>query len=364
MNHEIMTMIEVVEHLPHHIITSLPHVVFGGYQPEIVIISTPNFEFNILFNDASVLESSDPGHFHDNNSKDNIVSGATRQYRHWDHQFEWTRSEFQLWCLNICSMYHYRVSFSGVGVLESMEYDDTIGYATQFAHFERLAPIRTNLEQILEHLQSLSIPTSIQDIDDLDRDSSMQVDLDSPSSATSYHPYCHVSFPYFSTIFSREEQFDVIYQNIYKCIHDWTLFQLKNIIPLHQLWTVLEIRQACKIKSQLVQLLALYPETLTVNLEIYERDFWNSYLSSGFQSFFNHDLDVMKVPVITLLTSLPTPPDHFIQYKEACLEKDSTDLPFEELESAADFIALNQVEEDEYLNWGDDYTATKDFKWC
>ena len=47
-------------------------MVFGKMKPELVVMTTPNAEFNVLF----------PG-----------CSG----FRHWDHKFEWTRTEFQSW---------------------------------------------------------------------------------------------------------------------------------------------------------------------------------------------------------------------------------------------------------------------------
>ena len=42
-------------------------------KPKIVIITTPNREYNVLFENFE------------------------GPFRHWDHKFEWTRSEFQNW---------------------------------------------------------------------------------------------------------------------------------------------------------------------------------------------------------------------------------------------------------------------------
>lgn len=51
----------------------LPVIIFGKIQPFIVIITTPNVEYNVVF---------DMGE---------------RKFRHEDHKFEWTRAEFETW---------------------------------------------------------------------------------------------------------------------------------------------------------------------------------------------------------------------------------------------------------------------------
>lgn len=61
-----------IEHLiPEHL-EKMPAVIFGQLSPTVVIVTTPNAEFNVLFPN---LEG----------------------FRHWDHKFEWTRQEFQDW---------------------------------------------------------------------------------------------------------------------------------------------------------------------------------------------------------------------------------------------------------------------------
>lgn len=61
-----------IEHLEPDILSSMPEVVFGHLSPKVVIVTTPNVEFNILF----------PG---------------LKGFRHYDHKFEWTRAEFEEW---------------------------------------------------------------------------------------------------------------------------------------------------------------------------------------------------------------------------------------------------------------------------
>jgi len=68
----IVTIIELIEHLNPETLKNLPDNIFKFLSPDHVFITTPNSEFNVLFPD---------------------FTGT----RHWDHKFEWTRAEFQVW---------------------------------------------------------------------------------------------------------------------------------------------------------------------------------------------------------------------------------------------------------------------------
>ncbi|XP_017275910.1 small RNA 2'-O-methyltransferase [Kryptolebias marmoratus] len=109
---DLVTSIELIEHLT---LTDLEHfsaVVFGYMTPVSVIISTPNSEFNVLL----------PG-----------LSG----FRHSDHKFEWNRAEFQSWALKVCSDYGYEVEFTGVGEAPQGQ-QDSVGFCSQIGVFYRL----------------------------------------------------------------------------------------------------------------------------------------------------------------------------------------------------------------------------------
>ncbi|MCS6918741.1 MAG: hypothetical protein NZM28_03135, partial [Fimbriimonadales bacterium] len=54
------------------------------------------------------------------------------ELRHPDHQFEWTRAEFQAWAERVATQYGYSVRLAGVGA-EHPDY----GYPTQMAVLER-----------------------------------------------------------------------------------------------------------------------------------------------------------------------------------------------------------------------------------
>lgn len=102
-------LVEVIEHLDPGRLPALEAVVFGGAKPRHVIVTTPNVEHNALFA--------------------GMASGA---FRHPDHRFEWTRSEFQTWAEGVCGRHGYTVSYTAVG-----EDHATHGPPTQMAVFSR-----------------------------------------------------------------------------------------------------------------------------------------------------------------------------------------------------------------------------------
>ncbi|KAL0107385.1 hypothetical protein PUN28_015738 [Cardiocondyla obscurior] len=105
--------IELIEHLYPDTLIDLPFNIFGYIKPELVIITTPNAEFNVLFPNFS-------------------------GYRHPDHKFEWTRKQFQDWAHNIVVRYpYYRVTFHDIcNGPEGTE--KKLGPLTQMAVFHRI----------------------------------------------------------------------------------------------------------------------------------------------------------------------------------------------------------------------------------
>ena len=100
-------LMEVIEHVDPPRLPALEASVFGHARPATVIVTTPNVEYNGLY------------------------EGLTGM-RHSDHRFEWTRAEFQAWAVATASAHGYRVGFRGVG-----ESDDQAGAPTQLAVFTR-----------------------------------------------------------------------------------------------------------------------------------------------------------------------------------------------------------------------------------
>ncbi|NXJ91528.1 HENMT methyltransferase, partial [Corythaixoides concolor] len=107
---DLVTCIELIEHLEESELKKFPEVVFGFMAPSIVVISTPNSEFNPL------------------------LPGVTL-FRHADHKFEWNRVQFQSWALEAARCYGYSVEFTGVGHPPTgME---NVGFCTQIGVFLR-----------------------------------------------------------------------------------------------------------------------------------------------------------------------------------------------------------------------------------
>jgi 3' terminal RNA ribose 2'-O-methyltransferase Hen1 len=101
-------VVEVVEHLDPPRLAAFERVVFECARPGTVVLTTPNREYN------SMWESLPAG-----------------QLRHSDHRFEWSREEFQTWAQRIAEKFGYRVRFLPVG-----PEDTNLGPPTQMGVFE------------------------------------------------------------------------------------------------------------------------------------------------------------------------------------------------------------------------------------
>jgi 3' terminal RNA ribose 2'-O-methyltransferase Hen1 len=101
------TVIEVIEHMELDRLKAFERVLFEFARPKIAIVTTPNIEYNVKF--------------------ENLPAG---KLRHPDHRFEWTRSEFQNWAQLISDRYKYSVDFGSIGNV-----DPDLGSPTQMAIF-------------------------------------------------------------------------------------------------------------------------------------------------------------------------------------------------------------------------------------
>ncbi|XP_045512911.1 uncharacterized protein LOC123707143 isoform X2 [Pieris brassicae] len=85
--------IEMIEHMLPHDLERFLHTVFGFIKPWVVVLTTPNGDFNVLFKSL------------ENNG-----------LRRLDHFFEWSREQFYDWCSNIVLRYpDYTVTCKGIG---------------------------------------------------------------------------------------------------------------------------------------------------------------------------------------------------------------------------------------------------------
>lgn len=102
-------VIEVIEHLDPQRISAFEKSVFEYAAPRTVIVTTPNKDYNVLY------ETMENG-----------------ELRHTDHRFEWTREEFKSWTEHICSTFGYSVEITEIG-----NRDETYGSPTQMGVFTK-----------------------------------------------------------------------------------------------------------------------------------------------------------------------------------------------------------------------------------
>jgi 3' terminal RNA ribose 2'-O-methyltransferase Hen1 len=100
-------VIEVIEHLDIPRLTAFERVLFEYTKPPVVVLTTPNREYNVKY-------------LHLNETA----------LRHNDHRFEWSRPEFHEWALDVAGKNGYSVRFSEIG-----DSDDALGAPTQMGVF-------------------------------------------------------------------------------------------------------------------------------------------------------------------------------------------------------------------------------------
>ncbi|MGE0433526.1 MAG: 3' terminal RNA ribose 2'-O-methyltransferase Hen1 [Planctomycetota bacterium] len=100
-------VVEVVEHLDPHRLAAFERVLFGETRPRTVVLTTPNRDYNVLY------ETLQPG-----------------DVRHGDHRFEWSRAEFAAWTSRVASEHGWSVSIEPIGPIHADH-----GAPTQMAIF-------------------------------------------------------------------------------------------------------------------------------------------------------------------------------------------------------------------------------------
>jgi 3' terminal RNA ribose 2'-O-methyltransferase Hen1 len=106
---DVAALVEVVEHLDPPRLGAMERVVFAHARPRRVVVTTPNREYNALWE----------------------ALGA-QKLRHRDHRFEWTRAEGQAWAERVGKQFGYSVEWSEIGAA-----DATLGAPSQMVIFDR-----------------------------------------------------------------------------------------------------------------------------------------------------------------------------------------------------------------------------------
>ncbi|MDX9973160.1 MAG: 3' terminal RNA ribose 2'-O-methyltransferase Hen1 [FCB group bacterium] len=105
--YDVATMTEVIEHMDAPRLAAFERVVFEYARPRTLILTTPNAEYNAVF--------------------EKMPAGA---FRHRDHRFEWNRQQFGDWASRIAERHGYRCAIEGIGDLHP-----AFGPPTQMAIF-------------------------------------------------------------------------------------------------------------------------------------------------------------------------------------------------------------------------------------
>ncbi len=105
------TLIEVIEHVDPPRLSALELSLFAAARPRLVVVTTPNRDYNVLF--------------------EGMPEGSLR---HGDHRFEWTRAEFAAWAQRVAGEHAYVAEILPIGPV-----DETHGAPSQMALFRRAA---------------------------------------------------------------------------------------------------------------------------------------------------------------------------------------------------------------------------------
>jgi 3' terminal RNA ribose 2'-O-methyltransferase Hen1 len=105
---------EVIEHMDEGRLAAMERVVFEFAKPGVVIVTTPNSEYNVMW--------------------ETLAAGAMR---HRDHRFEWTRQQFRMWAASVCSRFGYGVELRDVGEKAVTVDGREVGSPTQMGVFVR-----------------------------------------------------------------------------------------------------------------------------------------------------------------------------------------------------------------------------------
>ncbi|MFF2450394.1 3' terminal RNA ribose 2'-O-methyltransferase Hen1 [Neobacillus sp. NPDC058068] len=106
-NKDVMILCEVIEHIDEYRLAPIFETIFKDYRPRVLIVTTPNQEYNVVYEMDDVM-------------------------RHKDHRFEWTRDEFLQKVQEWTKDNPYQVSIQGIG-----EEYQPYGHPTQMAIYRR-----------------------------------------------------------------------------------------------------------------------------------------------------------------------------------------------------------------------------------
>jgi 3' terminal RNA ribose 2'-O-methyltransferase Hen1 len=102
-------LVEVIEHVEPDRLPQVERALFGDARPGLVVVTTPNQDYNGLF-----------------------LALPAGRFRHPDHRFEWDRAAFAAWAAQVAATYGYTVRHEGLG-----DAHPELGPPSQMAVFAR-----------------------------------------------------------------------------------------------------------------------------------------------------------------------------------------------------------------------------------
>lgn len=103
-NADVFILCEVIEHIDEERLPQIMALIVNQYAPKHLIVTTPNAEYNAVY--------------------------ELEEMRHADHRFEWTRTQFQNWCVHVAP--NYTLQYKGIG-----EVHEIFGTPTQMCIMTR-----------------------------------------------------------------------------------------------------------------------------------------------------------------------------------------------------------------------------------
>ena len=98
---------EVIEHIDEERLPKIMKMILEDYRPKSLIITTPNKEYNAVYE-------------------------LNEHFRHSDHRFEWSRTEFRNWCNTCAANQPYELQFDQIG-----DFHEQYGPPTQMCILKR-----------------------------------------------------------------------------------------------------------------------------------------------------------------------------------------------------------------------------------
>jgi len=101
-------LVETIEHVDPSRLSALEHGVFAVLRPGVVVVTTPNADYNDLH------------------------PGRAGRFRHPDHRFEWSRAQLRAWAGRLAAAHGYTASLNDIGPAHP-----SLGTSSQMAVFRR-----------------------------------------------------------------------------------------------------------------------------------------------------------------------------------------------------------------------------------